>query len=290
MKKLLEKTSFILVLAALLGFLFPNDLSFLLPYLLFFMLTLSLRQLVFHKLSKHERHAVFWLILLNFFVLSPLLILLTILFVENPMFRYGFFLIAAMPPAVGVVSLTYLFHGDLKEAMIAEIFSYLFSLIFAPLLVFILIGDGLNIWLLLRYLLLVVLLPLIASRFIHKSKLKVFKYTKIIVNMLFGLGIYILVGLNRDILFNLKELWPVILVTIISFVVVPTILFFSIKRKNEKIVYALFSFAKNGGLAAVIAIALFSPVAAVPATVRALFGILVVIYLEILEKKFVEKK
>jgi len=57
---LLKSTGLMLIIGAVLGFVFPDrNFGFLLIPILVVMMSFSLKDLVIHKLSKHEWHSVF---------------------------------------------------------------------------------------------------------------------------------------------------------------------------------------------------------------------------------------
>jgi len=284
--KILENSKIVFFIAIVLGFSFPqlaDDFKILLVPLLIVMMTLSIKDVHIGHFNKRNYKHMIRLVLINYFVLSPIYLILAYLFIDIPMYRYGFIILAAVPPAAAVIPLAHLYHGDIKDSILGEIACYLFALVFSPMLVYFLLGQTIDIWIFVRLLFLIILLPVLFGRILQNVPINV--NHQIVINVIFGFSFYIFIGLNRNIFVN--EYRSLISVAVIIFVAtfgLAFVIFELLKMKKvrlaQDIMYVLFGTFKNGNGAATIALLLFGPTAVIPVAVRGLMTPFYFIYLE----------
>lgn len=298
MKAYLENPSIVFTLAIILGLIFPqfsSQVEFLLIPALILSMVLSMREIQFKGRADFRENfsSSVKAFFLNYVALSGLILLLAfIFFSQEAEYFYGLVILAAVPPAVGLVPYTYLLKGNFKISVMGEILCYLLSLLIAPLLVFLFLGTSINILELLKILVLLILFPLIVSRPLTKVKAKfLLNYSKVMVNLSLMVVVYIIVGLNQPILASQPlQLLPLVSLAIIKSLIMGTFLFlFLIKvfqtKKENAISYSLFSVYKNCGAATAIAFSLLGAKAALPATISAIFEVAFLIYFKNLVDK-----
>jgi len=290
-----ENSKLVFFFFILIGFMVPgfaDDLKFLLIPFVILMMILSIKDVHIGHITKKNYWRVLKLVLVNYFILSPVYIILSYILIKNTDFRNGLILLAVVPPAAAIIPLTYIYHGDLKDSILGEIACYLFALIYSPVVVFLFFKDSVDVFFFIKILLLIIILPMIVARLIHGLKWKIFHKKNIVVNLIYGFSIYIFIGINHETLTkDYVSLIPVtIVICITTFVlgfVTYTILKYKKVKKSHDIMYVLFGTFKNGNSAATLAILLFSPAAAIPVAVR---GLLIPFYFAFLEWLFEEHK
>ena len=228
----------------------------------------------------HYRHAAVTL-LLNYVLLTAVILAIGLFFSDD--LWPGWVLMAAAPSAISVVPFTTILGGKTTKALFSTAANYLVALVLMPVMTLLLIGSSVSATSLVYSLLLLIVLPMAASRFV--MKLEIGKETStIIMNICFAVMIFAVAGYNRDAFFG--EPWLVLAISIgclIRTFGTGLAMEFVLKRSSidssERISYVLFSSYKNLGLTATLAIALFEPEVAVPATICIVFEVLWVIFL-----------
>lgn len=288
---ILENSKVVFLSFIAFGFLFPwyaDDLQVLLLPLLILMMTISIKDVHIGHINKHNHKRVLQLIGINFFILSPLMILLAVLFVDNVEYVKGIIVLAAMPPAASIIPLIYIYHGDIKDSVLGEVACYTFSLLFAPAIALIFFSKTIDVFFFIRILMLLIFLPMILGKLIHNKKWKIFNYKHEFVNLVYGFSFYIFIGLNRDaIISDIPSLLPMLFIFIFLTFALSWIIFLTLKlkkiKKKQDIMFVLFGTFKNGNAGATLAIILFGPAAAIPMAVR---GIVIPFYFMFLERLF----
>lgn len=230
--------------------------------------------------KEHIGHAAKSLII-NYGLLSGLILVIGLFFAEE--YWWGWVLIAAAPSAVSVVPFTNIFGGETSKALFSTAVNYLAALILMPLITVALIGSAVSTESLVYSLALLIVLPMAASRGV--MKLAINKSTnKVMTNLSFALLIFAVTGANREAFIG----DPGIVLAISAGCIIRTfgtgmgtelLLRKMGVPKEERVGYVLFASYKNLGLTATLAIALFEPVVAVPATICIVFEVLWVIFL-----------
>jgi predicted Na+-dependent transporter len=115
------------MLSILLGMTIPgpaqHTASLIIPALLL-MMSFSLTEIDLR--TKGDLHQAFVGFALNYILLSGLILLMSFT-LENGAMRYGFVVMASVPPAVAVLPMTRLLGGDVRLSLYGEAISYLAS-------------------------------------------------------------------------------------------------------------------------------------------------------------------
>ncbi len=228
----------------------------------------------------HAKDAVIALAI-NYGMLTAVILLLGSLFSGD--LWWGWVLMAAAPSAVSVVPFTTIMGGRTSKALFSTSVNYLVALGLMPLITLALIGSAVSVESLVTSLLLLIVLPMVLSR--GMTRIKVGKRTmSVAMNISFAVLIFAVAGSNRDAFFG--DLWIVLAISVAcvlrTFGTGLGTEFFLRARgvpKEDRIPHVLFASYKNLGLTATLAIALFEPIVAVPATICIVFEVVWVIFL-----------
>jgi BASS family bile acid:Na+ symporter len=291
--RLLKNRNFILLLAMALGLSLGKPLATLtvpliLPFLAIVM-TLSAINVTSRELTtlKNIPYSVGISLLLNYLVMGGIILLLAWLLIEDNDLWIGFVVLAAVPPAVGVVPFSYILGGNTLFSLIGMTATYLSALIIMPAVMTLFLGTGyfdpLRVIIILGEL---VLLPIVLSRILLAIKLveRIKPWQGTITNWSFFIVIFTIVGLNREAFFS--EYNTLIRVIVIA-VIISFILGFTLDlssravriNRETSISMILMGTTKNYGLASGILLTLFGERAALPASVCAVFGVLHAVWL-----------
>lgn len=229
---------------------------------------------------EHYTHAVL-AFLLNYVLLTAVILAIGLFFSEE--LWPGWVLMAAAPSAISVVPFTAVLGGKTTKSLFSTAANYLVALALMPAMTLLLIGSSVSASSLVYSLLLLIVLPMAASRAVMRLSIAKEANTAL-MNICFAVLIFAVAGSNRDAFFG----EPVLVLAISIGCLVRTFgtglaTEFVLKRlsveKSERVSYILFSSYKNLGLTATLAIALFEPVVAVPATICIVFEVVWVIFL-----------
>ncbi len=279
--KLLSSFSFVISIAIILGIVvggFPaygNEIS---TISLMAAMTVSISNIPLSL--KNYLKKTYFAVIINYVFLSTLILFLGYVFYDNIRIWEGFVVIAACPPAIAVVPLTKIIGGNEKLSLFALVTTYLLSIFLMPLLIYVFLSKMVSIASLLKNILLLILIPIILSRFIKMEKEK----ATIVTNIFFFFIIFAIIGENRSFLLtDLKTLTILsILMVVRTFGSGAGIKFLTEKYgKKESISYSLFASFKNEGLAMILALQLFGSIAAIPAIIATIFELMWAGFLEI---------
>jgi BASS family bile acid:Na+ symporter len=283
--KILESYSAMMALGLVLGILlggFPILTKELSMASLAVLMTLSLSnvRLGEARSKDHAKDAAIAL-LLNYGMLTVVILALGSMFPED--LWWGWVLMAAAPSAVSVVPFTTIIGGRTSKALFSTSVNYIAALGLMPLISLALIGSAVSVDSLVISLLLLIVLPMGLSRLV--TKVDISKRTKTVaMNFSFAILIFAVAGSNREAFF--EELWIVFAISVACIVRtfgtgLGTEYVLRARRvpKEERIPHVLFASYKNLGLTATLAIALFEPIVAVPATICIVFEVVWVIFL-----------
>ncbi|MBN2808974.1 MAG: hypothetical protein JXR80_05730 [Deltaproteobacteria bacterium] len=224
---------------------------------------------------------------MSYVVLGGTILLMSHFLIRDPAIRAGFILMAAVPPAVAVIPFSVMFHGNLNFTMLATIGAYLSALLITPLLALLFLGSSFVQPLkLLIVLVELILLPLIGSRLLLKTPLAegLNRYRGDLINWLFFLVIYTLVGINRQIFLEQP-------LTLIPIAVIALTTTFGLGWLIEKVCrrlalstpttvsLVLLGTLKNYGTAAGLGLVIYGKQATLPATVATIAMILYALWL-----------
>lgn len=218
---------------------------------------------------------------LNYGMLTVVILLLGSMFPQD--LWWGWVLMAAAPSAVSVVPFTTIMGGRTSKALFSTSVNYIVALGLMPLISLALIGSAVSVDSLVISLILLIVLPMAASRLMMKVKME--KRTKsIAMNISFAVLIFAVAGSNRHAFF--EDLWIVFAISVASIVRTfgtglgtEFVLRMRGVAKGDRIPHVMFASYKNLGLTATLAIALFEPIVAVPATICIVFEVVWVIFL-----------
>ena len=231
-------------------------------------LSLSTVTLGAERLRDHVGHSA-WSLLLNYGALSLLILLIGLAFSRD--LWPGWVLMAAAPSAISIVPFTSVFGGKTTKALFSTAVNYLAALAIMPAMTIILIGSNVDVSSLIESLIILIVLPMLASRAVAKVRLGKRTNTALI-NLSFAVLIFAVAGANRSAF--LEDPWIVLAIVAAGAVRTFGIGYateFALRRagvqKSERVAYVLFASYKNLGLTATMAIALFEPIVAVPATI-----------------------
>jgi len=226
---------------------------------------------------------------MNYLVLSGVIILLSRYLITDSNLRAGFVLIAAVPPAVAIIPFSFLLRGNNTFSVLGTIGGYLGALVIMPLMAIAFFGTSfvspLKLIIIMTEL---ILLPLAAGRVLHWTGVeKRLDYLKgPITNWGFSLITYTIVGLNREMfLYDPLALVPTALIVVASTFMLGLIIEIVCKKilriPAETVTsLVLLGTLKNYGVAGGLALTLFSKEVASPSTVSSIFMIVYIIWLE----------
>ena len=217
----------------------------------------------------------------NYVFLTGLILLMGSMFSEK--LWWGWVLMAAAPSAISVVPFTNILGGSVPKALSSTSVNYLVALFLMPLISLALIGSAVSVTSLVTSLLLLIVLPMALSRGVMRLEAK--KEAKTVVtNISFFVLIFAVAGSNRSAFFDDPSM--VVAVSVVCAIrtfgsgyLTEYILRRRAMPKHERVHLVLFSSYKNLGLTATLAIALFEPIVAVPATICIMFEVLWIISL-----------
>lgn len=288
---LLKNRNFILILAFALGLAAGEGADFTrsltLPTLMLIM-TLSTVDFSFRDfmLSRKWLRPVLLGITFNYLVLSGVMLLLARWLMPNEELWTGFVIVAAVPPAVAVMPFTHILRGNVPFSVIGTVGVYLVSLAVAPAMTALLLSKAVEPMSLLIVLVKLIIVPLALSRLLSAPAVSahVRRWRGGVINWLFFIVVYTVIGLNRGVFFSRPgELALISTVAFTCTFLLGGVVGFVLKRLNvsreTRTSLILMGTLKNAGLAGVIALSLFNEKASVPAAVVIAFSTLYFIWL-----------
>ncbi|MBS3817724.1 MAG: hypothetical protein KGY76_09210 [Candidatus Thermoplasmatota archaeon] len=250
-------------------------------------MSLSTREVKFKKLKTLKKHlgdftTVF---LLNYGLLSITLISLSYLLFDDIQLIQGLVVLAVVPSAIAVIPFTSMLEGDTELSLISSALLYFSSLLIAPAVLLLLFGQQIGIWPILRNLIILIIVPVIISRFLLKIGYDEKEHDQMIVNTGFFIIILGAVGANRHLFFKETDLLlPILFIAAIRSVGLASLVYLGGKKLRvplEKLKsYSLFASFKNGGLAIILAVSLFGQKASFPIVLGFFFAPILVVYLK----------
>lgn len=295
MRRYLENTSLLFSIAVILGLVFPGlagPFSPAITPLLMIVMCLSMRQMAFSRRDLRSNYKPSLIaFMLNYVLLTGLVILLAYWLIPDPDYFAGFVFCAAVPPAVAALAYTYLLGGHMKTSLGAEVLGYLLALILTPLITIAFLGSSVNVYVILQMLVVLIIFPLIVSRILIRIPDSYFSGSRSIINVCLFVVNYILIGLNQAALVNeFMMLLPLFFIVIVRTFGTGLSVYFISKRlgveKARAISYSLFSSYKNSGIAAAFALVLFSTAATLPAAIGSMIGVFSIITMIEVTKRF----
>ncbi len=296
-KKLIRNRDFILAMALLLGLFCGQGAKWtertVLPALglVMTLATMGIPGSIFLSPGKLVRPAL-WGIGLNYGLLGCLILALSRLFITDGDLRDGFVIMSAVPPAVAVIPFSVILNGNQSFALIGTMGCYVAALGITPLIAYLFLGaafgDPVKIVTILMELILV---PLVLSRILIWTRLvkKLESLRGPLINWSFFLIVYTIIGLNRQLFFDRPEalVLPAGIALASTFVLGWVIEKVSRWRGMDSqtiTTMVLLGTHKNTGLAAGLALSLFSEKTAVPATITTIFMLVYMIRLSMRQR------
>jgi len=296
MKRILKNSSIIFIFAAVLALVRPDMVELLEPFLIpaiIVLMTFSLTEIELRKLNvRTNLKPIATALCLNYVFLSGLTLAGAVFLLKDVSLFRGFIVMVATPPAVGIIALSTLLKGDTGFALVANTSIYALSILLMPVVLLLFLRNAINPLTILKILLELIVLPLIISRVIIRipryEQLK--EDRDILINLGFFVVIYVVIGLNHDVLLNEYNLLiPVSIIGITRTFFACTLVFGLGRVLNipldRNIAYTLFGSYKNLGLTATVALLLFGTRATIPSAVCILFEVLMFPYLSMLTKR-----
>jgi len=280
MFKFLGHRNFILPLAFILGFAFPQlaqwTKSLTIPALALVM-TISIAQIPTREILKWRSLAkpLAIGILFNYLFLASLLLIFTQWFNFSESIRVGMILVASAPPGVAVLPFTSLLAGNPILSLFATFGTYLSSMFIMPGLIWLLTGSAtFPMSKLVITLLELIVLPIILSRFLLFKNFyqRIIPWKGTIVNWGFFIVFLTVIGLNQktfleqpDVL--IKIFFIALVSTFLGFILLNILLKKIGINQKERISMILLGTFKNSGFAAAIALTLFDETASLPGAI-----------------------
>jgi len=225
-------------------------------------------------------------VLMSYAVLGGFILGMSALFIHDKELWNGFIVLAIMPPAVAVIPLP-IFEGYNAFSLAGTMGGYLGAMVILPLVLYNFLESS-------RFVLerlsiaaiVLIIIPLIVSRILRWRKIDkdLEKIKGAITNWSFFVVVYSIVGLNQDIFTHQPmKLLPVAAIAVGSMFALGLIIewvgkLFRIDPQTTMSL-VLLGTIKNYGLAAGIALSLFSKESALPATVSTIFMFVYVIWM-----------
>ena len=291
MGQFIKKNTWLLVLLAIvLGFIFPKLGFFIQPsvvYLLMLLMLFSVLDMSYRKVWEQLHNYKKTLAALSIVHLAgPLIVLAFKPFVTEEIFL-GLIIASVINSGVSVIFLSKLYGGLPSKALVITAVSHVLSPIVIPFLVILFAKTSIEIdpmsisWTIIR----LVIIPIALSMLVRRSRL--YKPMKkhggwINIILLFLIIIGIISPIREIILANVSIAIYVGLIVMLI-VVVDFLLGFALgKNKAERITYGVSTSYKNYVLSNVVALTLFGPVVALPAALYAVANNVLLVPLQFL--------
>ncbi|MBT7553111.1 hypothetical protein HN670_01420 [bacterium] len=291
MGQFIKKNTWLLVLLAIvLGFIFPKLGFFIQPsvvYLLMLLMLFSVLDMSYRKVWEQLHNYKKTLAALSIVHLAgPLIVLAFKPFVTEEIFL-GLIIASVINSGVSVIFLSKLYGGLPSKALVITAVSHVLSPIVIPFLVILFAKTSIEIdpmsisWTIIR----LVIIPIALSMLVRRSRL--YKPMKkhggwINIILLFLIIIGIISPIREIILANVSRAIYVGLIVMLI-VVVDFLLGFALgKNKAERITYGVSTSYKNYVLSNVVALTLFGPVVALPAALYAVANNVLLVPLQFL--------
>jgi len=236
-------------------------------------------------------------ILLNYLILSGILILAAKIFIRDPDFYSGFILLAASPPGAAVIPFAFLFQGNVRYAVFGTLGAYLFLLIWVPFILQTFTHTtGIILGNVIELMIFIILIPFFISRFIIIKPFKkmTFNIRGKVVNLCFALIIYVVIGSNQHLLFlesnQLIKLFLILFLCTFGLSIIYEVVgrnLFPFTGYGTIVTHMMMISIKNSGFAIALALTFYGDKAAIPTLLN---GIAVLLNLFIVSIRFSHKQ
>jgi BASS family bile acid:Na+ symporter len=205
----------------------------------------------------------------------------------------GYILIAAAPPGLAIIPFTSIVRGNINLSFTGLLILYLSAVFVTPFVLFLFSSNvsipPLKIFMIMLQL---IVLPLILSQVIKKSKLaiRIERFKSAIINWGFFLVTLAVVGSNKDILVS----QPVIIARVFLIILLSTLVMILLVNASSRIFhiplaeqrsYLLFGTIKNAGFSAGIALVFYNNMASLPSVVVSVFNVIYFIYIGFIDRQ-----
>lgn len=284
-----KNTWFIVLLAIILAFIWPQLGFFLAPsvvYLLMLLMLFSVLDMSYRKVWEqlHDyKKTLAALIIVH--LVGPAICLLLKPFLSEEIFL-GLVIASVMNAGVSIIFLTKLYGGSPDKALVITAISHILSPVLVPFLVIAFAKTSIAIdpvsisWTIIK----LVIVPIVLSMLVRRSSLyepmkKHGAYLTSILLFLIIMGV--ITPVRELILNNLSYTFSVALVVLFIIIIDFCLGFLLGKNRAEKITYGVSTSYKNFVLANVVALSLFGPAVALPAALYAVLSNFLLIPLQL---------
>ena len=187
---------------------------------------------------------------------------------DNPDIWHGWVMLASMPCAISVVTAAVLVKGNLNASLIGVTATYTAGIVLTPLISFAILGNAVNPFEILKYILLFILIPVILARLLSVLHLK--RTVKVpVINLMMFIMVFLAVNANHEFIMNFPELILVTAVIVVVRVAALHLITAVILRKirTPEMSYTVFLVMgvwKNTGLSVSMSMLLLAPEAVIP--------------------------
>jgi BASS family bile acid:Na+ symporter len=231
-------------------------------------------------------------LVMSYLILGGSILALSALMVTDEALWQGFVLMAAVPPAIGIIPFSQILGGNDRYSLMGTVGSYLGGLIIFPALIFLFLGvTGITPYQLLIIMVQLVLLPLLLSRLLRMTRLRLplERAKGTITNWSFFFVLYSSLGVNNANLWNSTAvLLPIIFIAVMTTFLLGGVIDYIAAGRGVpydlRVSLKLLGTMKNYGIATGIALTFLSPESALPATLGTIFMILNVIWWDLRKK------
>ena len=182
-------------------------------------------------------------------------------------YQPALFMLALVPPSIGLISLSDILGGDLDLAVVVEVLAYVAGIVIIPLATFFLFDESVAPLGLFQTVFTLLILPFMLSRGLHYIDREVYAVpedgTKIVFNLTYFFIFYGVIGSQVNRLFAIPETaFLIALILVIARLGLGFAIFYSLKHKVGRelsVDYMLFGSFKSGGAALGFTILIFGP-------------------------------
>ncbi len=263
-----------IVMAMAMGFDHP-DAATILMVVLIAQMSVSLDGIRFIRedLARYRRN-ILWCIIGCFGINTGLTLLTGLFFIDDPQLWTGWVMLASVPCAVSVVVSSLIMRGDAKLSVLGLTVIYVVAIAFTPVLTKLILGNAVNPFEIMRYIVMFIVIPFALSFVIRRLQLRREPKT-VFINLMMLLMVFIGLGSRRDyILSDLETVFLLIIACSIRITLATIIILGFIRRggidRENGIVYMVMSVWKNSGMSISLTMALFAstmPAAVLPCIV-----------------------
>lgn len=295
-QKIILNRNFILVLAMVMGLTIGQYAVYLkdyMVYLLAFIMVFSTTGIAFKEITdlKYLGKTTLLSFLLNYVVFGLIVLTLAYLLFDDKDIFNGFLVIVATPPGVAILPFTFMLKGDSKFSLIGILGTYILAIVLTPLIIGLFASNAnIQVISIVIFTVKVVVVPLILSRLLLIKPLKkpVEKYRGKVVNWGFAIIIFTAIGLNREVIFSeLSVLWKSSIILLVGTFGLGSLLKVLLKNKvsNQLIIsQQLMLTIKSSGFAIATSLAIFGERASIPSAFLSIFVLIYLLFLSFTNK------